>query len=106
MPARCMNGPSERQAKSPVNAHHPPGARKRLRAIANTITPSATHEIDATFSSGPFGRLDSQPPVALPHSGWNGFGVSHAPASTPGALLRHNTAGPLHGRPAIGDVIA
>jgi hypothetical protein len=32
--------------------------------------------------------------------------VSQAAASTPGALLRHNTWGPRHGRPAIGDLIA
>jgi hypothetical protein len=39
-----MNGPSESQANSPVN-------------------------MEATFSSEPFGKLESQPPVALPHSG-------------------------------------
>jgi hypothetical protein len=34
------------------------------------------------------------------------LGVSHDAASTPGALLRHKTCGPRHGRPATGDLIA
>src|SRR5215213_1579724 len=99
-------GPSDSQAKTAVNAHQAAGPRNPAPIAATPITPAATHEIDATFSSMPLGRRDSQPAAAPPHSGWKGLGIIQAAASTPGALLRHSTFGPRQGWPAAGDLIA
>src|SRR5687767_8027137 len=102
----CTNGPSDSHANTAVKAHQPAGPRNLAARTANPMTPAATHEIDATFSSKPLGSVDSHAAVVSPHRAWNGLGAIQAAASMPGALLRQSTLGPRHGRPAAGDAIA
>src|SRR6476469_1543845 len=106
MPPTCTNGPSDMHATIAVKIHQLRGPRNPRLNIAKPMTPMAIHESDATFSSKLFGSRDNQPSDPLPHSGWSGFGISHAATSMPGALLRHNTCGPFQGRPALGFAIA
>src|SRR5512135_1024568 len=85
------NGPTARLADSSVSDTQTRGGRKPSRATANRRTARATYVNEATFSANPPGRPDRTWRQGAPKSGWLGFGIRNASASTPGMLLRQKT---------------
>ncbi len=69
-----MKGPSDRSAKTAVNATQPAVAQRRAAKVAAAIVASATHGIDATFSAKPLGRVWSQAALHDPSQGLTGLG--------------------------------